>query len=317
MSSMWRDVEPTLAVGFDFSFSLPAWFLAARELPTADALWDEAARSGETWLAECEPPFWGRAGVRRPDLPAHFRRTEADLPMIGGTRVKSTFQVGGAGSVGTGSIRGFPVLARLRAAGFRIWPFHDVPMLPVAVEIYPRVFTGPVVKSHADARRAFVETERPRPRRAVPARRDRERGRVRRAVRRARDVANARRAGHAPRGRRCRDPRRRDGLGARGSESGLETRDRCLDRGRQCVDRGLVEQCVAEVAHRATYPHRGVAEPDLERRAVLERDGGCAFVRDRLVAVVGDVVGLDIDRDAFDLCRGLLVLRDLLAGTAP
>ncbi len=75
--------------------------------------------------------------------------------------MKSTFQVGGAGSVGTGSIRGFPVLARLRAAGFRIWPFHDQPSLPAVVEIYPRVFTGPVVKARADARRAFLQANAP------------------------------------------------------------------------------------------------------------------------------------------------------------
>jgi hypothetical protein len=155
------DEDPALAVGFDFSFSLPAWFLDERGLQSAGALWDEAIRSGETWLSECAPPFWGRAGVMRPDLPAHFRQTEADLPSIGGIRAKSTFQVGGAGSVGTGSIRGFPVLARLRAAGFRIWPFHDEPGLPVAVEIYPRMFTGPVVKSRADARRGFIDEHAP------------------------------------------------------------------------------------------------------------------------------------------------------------
>jgi len=77
------------------------------------------------------------------------------------TRLMKLSQVGGAGSVGTGSIRGFPVLARLRAAGFRIWPFHDDPQMPVAVEVYPRVFTGPVVKSRADARREFLDDHAP------------------------------------------------------------------------------------------------------------------------------------------------------------
>jgi hypothetical protein len=155
------DADPALAVGFDFSFSLPAWFLTERGLPSADALWDDATRAGETWLSACAAPFWGRAGATRPELPAHFRQTEARLPAIGGTRVKSTFQVGGAGSVGTGSIRGFPILARLRAAGFRVWPFHDEPRIPVAVEIYPRVFTGSVVKSRVDARRAFLDAHAP------------------------------------------------------------------------------------------------------------------------------------------------------------
>lgn len=153
--------HPALAVGFDFSFSLPAWFLADRGLTSADALWGEAMSEGETWLAECAPPFWGRTGRPRPELPEHFRKTEAALPAIGGTRAKSTFQVGGAGSVGTGSVRGFPVLARLRAVGFRIWPFHDEPRLPVVVEIYPRVFTGPVVKSHPETRRAYLDEHAP------------------------------------------------------------------------------------------------------------------------------------------------------------
>jgi hypothetical protein len=149
--------DPPPVVGFDFSFSLPAWFLASHGWSRADALWQAAADSGESWLAECAPPFWGRPGAGRPAVPEHFRRTEASLPAVGGTRPKSTFQVGGVGSVGTGSIRGFPILARLRAAGFRIWPFHDSPVRPVVVEIYPRRFTGPVVKSQSEARRALLD----------------------------------------------------------------------------------------------------------------------------------------------------------------
>jgi hypothetical protein len=150
-----------LAVGFDFSFSLPSWFLTARGLATADDLWALAAQDGETWLAECSPPFWGRSGRRRPRNPAELRATELHLRSVDGVRPKSTFQIGGAGSVGTGSVRGFPVLTRLRAAGFRIWPFHDEPTLPVAVEVYPRVFTGAVVKSRADARREHLDAHAP------------------------------------------------------------------------------------------------------------------------------------------------------------
>jgi hypothetical protein len=70
---------------------------------------------------------------------------------VGGIRPKSTFQVSGAGSVGAGSIRGFPVLARLRAAGWSIWPF-DAGVPPVALEVWPRMLSGPVVKSRAGAR---------------------------------------------------------------------------------------------------------------------------------------------------------------------
>ena len=84
------------------------------------------ARDGERWLAECNPPFWGRPGRPRPELPAHLRVTEAAIAPYGGVRPKSTFQVGGNGSVGTGSIRGWPIVgAAPRSEGFAIWPFDD------------------------------------------------------------------------------------------------------------------------------------------------------------------------------------------------
>jgi hypothetical protein len=150
--------DPALAVGLDFSFSLPEWFLAERGYARADDLWCAAAREGDGWLSACAPPFWGRPGHPRPPTGEPFRATELALPPIGGIRPKSTFQIAGAGSVGTGAVRGFPALARLRDGGFRIWPFHDTPRLPVAVEVYPRMCTGAVVKSHADVRRAHCET---------------------------------------------------------------------------------------------------------------------------------------------------------------
>jgi hypothetical protein len=79
---------------------------------------------------------------------------------VGGIRPKSTFQVSGAGSVGAGSIRGFPVLARLRAAGWSIWPF-DPGVPPVALEVWPRALSGPVVKSRADARARHLAVSAP------------------------------------------------------------------------------------------------------------------------------------------------------------
>ena len=112
-------------------------------------------------MQDCEPPFWGRPGRPRPDGPAHLRRTEAALAAVGGIRPKSSFQIGGAGSVGTGSVRGFPALARLQDAGFAIWPFDTPARPPVAVEIWPRTFTGPVVKSDATARAAYVDLHLP------------------------------------------------------------------------------------------------------------------------------------------------------------
>ena len=153
--------DPELVVGFDFSFALPAWFFTARGLRTVDELWAAAARDGERWLSECEPPFWGRPGRARPDLPAHFRATEAAIAPSAGMRPKSTFQVGGNGSVGTGSIRGWPILARLRSVGFAIWPF-DAARAPLVVEVYPRACTGVVVKTDARQRAALLDRRFPR-----------------------------------------------------------------------------------------------------------------------------------------------------------
>jgi len=48
-------------------------------------------------------------------------------------------------------------LLTLRRAGFSIWPF-DPPSLPLVLEIYPRSFTGSVLKSSAHAREAYLRT---------------------------------------------------------------------------------------------------------------------------------------------------------------
>jgi hypothetical protein len=108
-----------VVVGLDFAFSLPAWFLDQRGLSNAPELWELVEQEGEQWLLECTPPFWGRPGVTRPVLLGHFRQTELDVPAVRGTRPKSVFQIGWAGAVGTGSLRGMPVLRRLRDAGIR------------------------------------------------------------------------------------------------------------------------------------------------------------------------------------------------------
>jgi hypothetical protein len=65
------------------------------------------------------------------------------------------FQIGGAGAVGTGSIRGMPMLHRLHAAGLRIWPYDDSGA-PTVVETYPRRLTGTVTKSSGAARARYV-----------------------------------------------------------------------------------------------------------------------------------------------------------------
>ncbi|MBI3790799.1 MAG: hypothetical protein HY275_07960 [Gemmatimonadetes bacterium] len=154
-----RDATPPgVLIGLDFAFALPAWFTRAHAGGSAAALWALVARDAERWLAECAPPFWGRPGRKRPpddDARPAFRECERTLPGVNGTRAKSVFQVGGAGAVGTGSLRGMSVLPRLRAAGARIWPFDDG-ALPAVVEIYPRVLTGAVKKSNRDERAAYL-----------------------------------------------------------------------------------------------------------------------------------------------------------------
>ncbi|MFY9614729.1 MAG: hypothetical protein WAT58_04955 [Candidatus Dormiibacterota bacterium] len=146
-------------IGIDFAFSMPSWFLAERGLSSAHELWDLAAAEGEEWLASCLPPFWGRVGTHPPEPEKRFRRDEPTIPRVAGIGPKSVFQVAGAGAVGTGTIRGLPLLGRLSRAGFSIWPF-DPPGWPRIVEIYPRLLTGPVTKSHRVARLAFLDHDR-------------------------------------------------------------------------------------------------------------------------------------------------------------
>ncbi|HUC06118.1 MAG TPA: DUF429 domain-containing protein [Acidimicrobiales bacterium] len=146
--------EGGVVAGLDFAFSLPAWFLETRGYTEVGELWAAAAAEGEQWLAACSPPFWGRPGRRRPVLPAHLRRCE-ESARVGGIAAKSAFQIGGAGSVGTGSIRGMPYLSALRAVGFAVWPF-DPPGDHTVVEIYPRLLTGRVRKRNPEARAQYV-----------------------------------------------------------------------------------------------------------------------------------------------------------------
>ena len=123
--------DPGLVVGLDFAFSVPQWFFRQRGLRRVEDLWGLVAEESEAWLADCEPPFWGRPGRKKPELPEHFRRTEMESPRVGGSAPKSVFQIGGAGAVGTGSLRGLPCLGALHAADFAVWPFHE-PRVPMA-----------------------------------------------------------------------------------------------------------------------------------------------------------------------------------------
>jgi hypothetical protein len=153
----------TVAVGLDFGFSYPAEYLAELEIASAPDLWRRVARDGERWLQECAPPFWGRFARKRPDtLFPSLRRAEKALRRVGGIAPKSLFQLGGAGAVGTGSIRGMPLLDALERSDIRVWPFTRGSRTPTVVEIYPRLLTGAVRKSNPAARSAYLDTCYPR-----------------------------------------------------------------------------------------------------------------------------------------------------------
>jgi hypothetical protein len=122
------ETEPPVIAGFDFSFGLPAWFALASGCASIEDVWSLAAREGERWLRPTAP-FWRD----RCDVPAEhrFRRCELRYP-----RAKSVFQLVGNGQVGAGSIRGMPLLARMRGDGVAIWPFA-APAERTVFEIYP------------------------------------------------------------------------------------------------------------------------------------------------------------------------------------
>lgn len=171
--------NPSLVVGFDFCFSFPAWFLAEMGAKTAPAFWRMVTEEhGERWLSRaCEDRrFWGKPHKR----PAEFsgeqlhrmlRATDIDCKLIAhipeeeralrvkGITPKSVFQIGGSGSVGTASLRGMAVLLALRDAGFSVWPF-DKPNLPLVVEMYSRLNTGPVHKSNPEKRAEYLLRKR-------------------------------------------------------------------------------------------------------------------------------------------------------------
>jgi hypothetical protein len=154
--------DPRLVAGFDFAFSFPAWFVAT--FGDAFAVWRAAQGLEGEWLAAAAPPFWGRGGGARRDATVeHFRRTEGVVGGRVGIRPKSVFQVAGAGSVGTGSIRGMPHLLTLREAGFAVWPFEPARAdAPLAIEIWPRLCYGePVVKARATSRADWLARHAP------------------------------------------------------------------------------------------------------------------------------------------------------------
>ena len=184
---------PRMVVGIDLCFSFPAWFLREHGCSTVFEFWRKAnAGLAEQWLTRGQPEasrdarFWGAPHKRPAQFAAtaathrtQFRETDFDnkirqaleggdperaAKMVGITP-KSPFQIGGSGSVGTGTLRGMPMLATLHDAGFRLWPFQDAALAsdqprPLLLEVYTRLMTGPVAKSNATARAAYLKHRR-------------------------------------------------------------------------------------------------------------------------------------------------------------
>ncbi len=183
---------PRMVVGVDCCFSFPAWFLEEHGCATVFEFWEKvAAGKGEEWLhRECgDGRFWGVAGSartgKRPEefcgegLRRMMRSTDFENKIavraeggdaeraakMFGITPKSPFQIGGSGSVGTGSLRAMPWLMKLREAGFRVWPFESSFLgkdraRPLLVEMYTRLLTGPVKKSNTVARLAYLRAKK-------------------------------------------------------------------------------------------------------------------------------------------------------------
>jgi len=178
---------PRMVVGFDFCFSFPAWFVRDEYgAASAPEFWKMVVEGGhaDRWLARgaTDRRFWGKPHPRPAEvsgehlhrmlrttdinhkLVAHIPEAERQA-LVRGIAPKSVFQIGGAGSVGTASLRGFATLLRLRKAGFRVWPFDRIALAakrprPLVVEMYTRLNTGAVHKSNAAARASYLLRKR-------------------------------------------------------------------------------------------------------------------------------------------------------------
>lgn len=178
---------PRMVVSIDCCFSFPGWFLAEHGCEDMFAFWRKVnAGLAEQWLArECgeiahDERFWGKphkrpaqfcgAGYRRMFRFADYDNKIAQALEGGdperaakmrGITPKSPFQIGGSGSVGTGSLRAMTMLERLHNAGFRVWPLESAAIeakrpKPLLVEMYTRLMTGAVAKSNAAARSKYL-----------------------------------------------------------------------------------------------------------------------------------------------------------------
>ena len=182
---------PRMVVSIDCCFSFPAWFLREHRCGSVFDFWQRAnAGLAERWLLREQEDltrdlrFWGKPHKRPAQFSGEgyrtmFRHTDWDNKVaqaleggdaeraakMRGITPKSPFQIGGSGSVGTGSLRAMPMLHTLHAAGFRVWPFENAALDnarpgPLLLEMYTRLMTGAVAKSNEAARKLYLRSRR-------------------------------------------------------------------------------------------------------------------------------------------------------------
>jgi hypothetical protein len=149
-------------VGLDFAFGFPRHF----SLPGAGTAWSWeslaawcAGLEGDKHLVQAlrakpEAAKQFRLGSADSGAVMHLRITEKELQGLG-KRPASVFNLVGAQQVGAGSIRGIPVLARLRQnRTAAVWPFDEPASRQVTiVEVFPRLWlTAGLGKQHPTRR---------------------------------------------------------------------------------------------------------------------------------------------------------------------
>jgi hypothetical protein len=165
--SGWDGPEPlaaaeTALVGLDFAFGFPRQFT----LPGTGTAWSwEALAAWCTGLegehdlskalrSEPEVAKQFRLGSGNAGAAMHLRATEERLRKRG-TYPASVFKLVGAQQVGAGSIRGIPILGRLRRdRAAAVWPFDEAASRPITVvEVFPRLWlTAGLGKQHPSRR---------------------------------------------------------------------------------------------------------------------------------------------------------------------
>jgi hypothetical protein len=152
--SGWHAPEPlaateTALVGLDFAFGFPGHF----SLPGAGTAWSWERLAAwcsdldgnqsliEALRAKRDVAKQFRLGPGTSSAVMHLRRTEEQLRKLG-KRPASVFNLVGAQQVGAGSIRGIPILARLRRdRAAAVWPFEEAASRPITVvEVFPRLW---------------------------------------------------------------------------------------------------------------------------------------------------------------------------------